>query len=89
MKQDITATVRQMIHAHLGVDESKISLASSLADDLGADSLQMIELTLAIEEEFGVHIGDEDARRICTVEDAIRFVETHRTSANAKASANA
>jgi acyl carrier protein len=86
MKQDVTTTVRQMIHAHLGVEESRISLSSSLADDLGADSLQMIELTLAIEEEFGVHIGDEDARRICTVEDAIRFVENHRGKTSAPAS---
>jgi acyl carrier protein len=82
MNQDIATVVRQVVHQQLGIDEAKIGPSSSFTDDLGADSLQLIELTLALEEEFGVKIEDDDARKMRTVQDAIRFVERHRNASS-------
>ena len=62
---------------HLGVDESKVSEGASFIDDLGADSLDTVELVMAFEEEFGCEIPDDAAEKILTVKDAIAFIEQH------------
>ncbi len=77
MDRDITAAVRRVLCKQLDVEEAKLEASASLKDDLGADSLSLVELTLALEEEFGIDIDDKDAERIRTVQDAIRFVELH------------
>jgi acyl carrier protein len=76
MNRDIAVAVRRVVHQQLHVDEARITPWSSLTKDLGADSLRLIELTLALEDEFGVEINDDDAESIRTVQDAIRFIET-------------
>ncbi|NDF11579.1 MAG: acyl carrier protein [Proteobacteria bacterium] len=72
---DIEARVKKIVAEHLDVDEEKISTNSSFTDDLGADSLDQVELVMAFEEEFGIEIPDDAAEKIATVEDAIKFIE--------------
>jgi len=69
--------VKQIIVGQLGVDESEVTSTASFVDDLGADSLDTVELVMAFEEGFGIEIPDEDAEKIQTVKDAIAYVETH------------
>ena len=69
--------VKQIIVEQLGVDESEITASASFQDDLGADSLDVVELVMAFEEAFGIEIPDEDAEKIKTVKDAIDYVTTH------------
>lgn len=69
--------IKEIVAEQLGVDESEITEASSFVDDLGADSLDTVELVMALEEEFGVEIPDEDAEKISTVKDAITYIEEH------------
>jgi len=66
--------VKKIIVDQLGVDESKITENSSFVDDLGADSLDIVELIMAFEEEFDVEIPDEDAEKIKTVGDAVKYL---------------
>jgi len=75
MTKDVSNKVKKMVSDHLGVDESKITDESSFIDDLGADSLDTVELVMAFEEEFGSEISDSDAEKILTVGDAIKFIE--------------
>ena len=72
---DIEERVKKIVVEHLGVDESKIQSDSKFIDDLGADSLDTVELVMAFEEEFGAEISDSEAEKILTVGDAIKFVE--------------
>jgi acyl carrier protein len=72
---DVSERVKQIVVEHLGVDEAKVSDNASFIDDLGADSLDTVELVMAFEEEFGCEIPDEAAEKILTVKDAISFVE--------------
>ena len=65
----------KIIAEHLGLDESKIQLSSNFIDDLGADSLDLVELVMAMEEEFGVEISDNDAENIVTVEDLATYLK--------------
>ncbi len=74
-KKDIGATVRKIVVDHLGVDEQKVTDEASFIDDLGADSLDTVELVMAFEEEFGAEISDNEAEKILTVGDAIKFIE--------------
>jgi len=74
-RETIENKVRDMIVDSLGIDPEKISNDSSFVDDLGADSLDTVELVKAFEEEFGVEIPDEDAERLLTVGDAIDYLE--------------
>jgi acyl carrier protein len=74
-RETIEKKVRDMIVDSLGIDPEKISNDSSFVDDLGADSLDTVELVMAFEEEFGVEIPDEDAERLLTVGDAIDYLE--------------
>ena len=67
--------VKKIVVDHLGIDESKVMLESKFIDDLGADSLDTVELVMAFEEEFGSEISDSDAEKILTVGDAIKFIE--------------
>ena len=70
--------VKSIIAEQLGVGEEEIKPASSFIEDLGADSLDIVELVMAIEEEFEVEIPDEEAEHIKTVGDAINYVTTHK-----------
>ena len=69
--------VRQIIVEQLGVDEAEVTATASFIDDLGADSLDTVELVMALEEEFETEIPDEDAEKITTVQQAIDYVKSH------------
>jgi len=74
---DVAARVKKIVVEHLGVDEDKVTPEASFIDDLGADSLDTVELVMAFEEEFSVEIPDDAAEKIQTVQDAISFIEEH------------
>jgi acyl carrier protein len=74
---DIAERVKKIVVEHLGVDESKVNESASFVDDLGADSLDTVELVMAFEEEFGVEIPDDAAEKILTVKDAIAYIQEH------------
>ncbi|MCY4006372.1 MAG: acyl carrier protein [Rhodobacteraceae bacterium] len=74
---DIEARVKKIVVDHLGVDDDKISTGASFIGDLGADSLDTVELVMAFEEEFGIEITDEDAEAINTFGDAVEFITKH------------
>lgn len=78
---DITQRVTKIVVEHLGVEESKVSTSASFIDDLGADSLDTVELVMAFEEEFGCEIPDDAAEKILTVQDAISYIEQHGQAA--------
>ena len=73
--QNIEQKVRDTIMDQLGVDAGKVKLNASLVDDLGADSLDIVELVMAMEEEFGLEIPDEEAEKIKTVGDVIKYIQ--------------
>ena len=75
MTKDISNKVKKMVSDHLGVEETKVTDESNFIDDLGADSLDTVELVMAFEEEFGSEISDSEAEKILTVGDAIKFIE--------------
>ena len=77
---DIEARVKKIVAEQLGVNEAEVKTASSFVDDLGADSLDNVELVMALEDEFGTEIPDEEAEKITTVQQAIDFVKTHSKS---------
>jgi acyl carrier protein len=74
---DIAERVKKIVVEHLGVDEAKVTESASFVDDLGADSLDTVELVMAFEEEFGVEIPDDAAEKILTVKDAIAYIQEH------------
>jgi acyl carrier protein len=69
--------VKQIIVEQLGVDEAEVTPTASFVDDLGADSLDTVELVMAFEEAFGIEIPDEDAEKIATVKDAVTYIDKH------------
>ena len=75
---NVEAKVKGIIAEQLGVAEGEIKITSSFIEDLGADSLDIVELVMAMEEEFEVEIPDEEAENIKTVQDAINYVTTHK-----------
>ena len=75
LMSDIADRVKNIVVEHLGVDADKVVEGASFIDDLGADSLDTVELVMAFEEEFGVEIPDDAAERILTVKDAVAFLE--------------
>ncbi|MFM2320098.1 MAG: acyl carrier protein [Thiothrix sp.] len=77
----IEARVKAIVVEQLGVDESEVTNASSFIEDLGADSLDTVELVMALEEEFGTEIPDEEAEKITTVQAAIDYINAHQASA--------
>ena len=70
--------VKKIVVEHLGVESEKVTEEASFIDDLGADSLDIVELVMAFEEEFGVEIPDDAAEKITTVKDAIDYIENNK-----------
>ena len=75
---NVEQKVKNIIAEQLGVGEDEIKLTSSFIEDLGADSLDIVELVMAMEEEFEVEIPDEEAENIKTVQDAVNYINTHK-----------
>jgi acyl carrier protein len=75
--KEITEKVKQIISEQLGVEEGEVTPSASFVDDLGADSLDTVELVMALEEHFDIEILDEDAEKIRTVQDAIDYIDKH------------
>ncbi|MEI6153193.1 MAG: acyl carrier protein [Deltaproteobacteria bacterium] len=73
----VTEKVKKMIVEQLGVSEAEVIPEAKFIDDLGADSLDIVELIMALEDEYGIEIPDEDAEKMETVGDAIRYIEEH------------
>ena len=76
MSEDVSSKVKKIVADHLGIDEAKVTEESSFIDDLGADSLDTVELVMAFEEAFDVEIPDDKAETILTVGDAISHLES-------------
>ena len=74
---DIEAKVKDIIINELGVEAEKVTASASFVEDLGADSLDTVELVMAFEEEFGIEIPDEDAEKITRVKEAVEYIESH------------
>ena len=74
----IEQKVKSIIVEQLGVEESQVTENAKFVDDLGADSLDTVELVMALEEEFGLEIPDTEAEKIRSVGDAIKYIETHK-----------
>ena len=74
---DIVKRVKEIVAEQLGVEEALVVPEASFMDDLGADSLDTVELVMALEEEFDIEIPDEDAEKIQTVNDAIEYITEH------------
>ena len=75
---DIAEKIKRIVVEHLGVDEAKVTPEASFIDDLGADSLDTVELVMAFEEEFDVEIPEDAAEKIATVKDAIDYIEKQK-----------
>jgi len=75
---DIFDKVKEIIVDKLGVDESAVKTEASFIEDLGADSLDIVDLVMALEEEFGIDIPDEEAQNIKTVGDAVNYIKNHQ-----------
>ena len=73
----IEKRVKEIIVEQLGVNESEVTPEAKFVDDLGADSLDLVELVMALEEEYNMEISDEDAEKILTVGDAIEYIQAH------------
>jgi acyl carrier protein len=73
----IEKRVKEIIVEQLGVNESEVTPEAKFVDDLGADSLDLVELVMALEEEYNMEISDEDAEKILTVGDAIEYIKSH------------
>lgn len=76
-RDEVVAKLKGIIVDQLGVDDDKVVIEASFVDDLGADSLDIVELIMAIEEEFDLEIPDEDAEKIARVEDAVKYIMEH------------
>jgi acyl carrier protein len=74
---DLEQKIREIVVERLGVDEAKVTADASFIDDLGADSLDTVELVMAFEEAFGIEIPDEDAEKMVTVKDALEYLAEH------------
>jgi acyl carrier protein len=77
---DIAERVKKIVVEHLGVEPDKVTEKANFIDDLGADSLDTVELVMAFEEEFGIEIPDEDAEKITRVKEAVEYIEAHAKS---------
>ena len=75
---EIETQVKQIVVDHLGIDEAKVTAESKFIDDLGADSLDTVELVMAFQEKFGIEIPDDAAETIQTVQNAIDFIESKK-----------
>ena len=77
MSEAVESKVREIIINELGVEPEKVTDEASFVEDLGADSLDTVELVMAFEEEFGIEIPDEDAEKITRVKEAVEYIESH------------
>ena len=75
--EPVADRVKKIIVDQLGVEEELVTAEASFVDDLGADSLDTVELVMALEEEFGIEIPDEDAEKITRVKEAVEYIEKH------------
>jgi acyl carrier protein len=75
MEEEIFERVKRVVADQLGVNESQVTMEASYIDDLGADSLDTVELVMALEEEFGLDISDEDAEKITTVGETVAYIK--------------
>ena len=78
MSDEILSKVKKIVADHLGIDEAKVEEDSGFIDDLGADSLDTVELVMAFEEKFGIEIPDDAAETIQTVQNAIDYIESKK-----------
>jgi len=78
---EMVERLKKIVAEQLGVDESKIVPSARFTDDLNADSLDLVEMIMSLEEEFSVEIPDEDAEKIVSVQDAIDYIDTHSQEA--------
>jgi acyl carrier protein len=74
----VSDQVKKIIVEQLGVDEEEVTPDASFVDDLGADSLDIVELVMALEEEYDMEISDEEAEKIRTVQDVVNYIESHK-----------
>lgn len=77
MSEDVFAKIKQIVIERLGVEEDEVTIAASFKDDLGADSLDIVELVMELEDEFDLEISDEDAEKITTVGEVVEYIKSH------------
>lgn len=80
MNEEIYERLKGIIVEQLGVKESEITAEAHFADDLGADSLDIVEMIMAVEEEFSIQVSDEEAEGLSRVQDVVKFIDDHRAS---------
>lgn len=78
MMADVFERVKKIVIDRLNVEESKVTLEASFKEDLGADSLDVVELVMELEDEFDLEISDEDAEKISTVGEVVKYIESHK-----------
>ncbi len=74
---DVIERVKKIVIDRLGVEESEVTVEASFKDDLGADSLDVVELVMELEDEFDIEISDEDAEKITTVGEVVKYIQSH------------
>ena len=79
MAADVESKVREIISEQLGVAATEVTPEASFIEDLGADSLDIVELVMALEEEYGMEISDEDAEKIRTVKNVVDYIQAHKS----------
>ena len=77
-EQEILEKVKELVASQLGKSEDEVTPDSSFIEDLGADSLDLVELIMSMEDEYGLEISDEDAEKIVTVKDAVKFITENK-----------